>query len=486
MKFIKPFLLILISLISIYLILPNFTSVKGKKISLGLDLSGGASLTFQFDFKEYVVEKLGNLVEDVKTFANQSNIQIDEIKITENNAVRISTSSDEIKKLFSQSDEVLVFQKKYGIEVTYSAAYLAKLNAKILEDSITNIRKRIDSLGIRESSVYAQGNDKIAVELPGVEDPNEIKTLVGKTAKLTFHLIAEQESLDKTILQDDRGRKYPLQKKPVLTGDLLSDAIVNFSQSGRPAVHFRFNSVGGKKFEKITRQNTGKPFAIVLDGVVLTAPLIREPIIGGQGEISGNFTMDEAKELAILLKSGALPIKLTVIEERIIGPTLGAESIQSAKKAAIIAMLAVCCFMLIAYCWYGVIASVALVLNLVFILAILSIIQVTLTLPGIAGLILTAGMAVDANVLIFERIREEFKKTQALRNSIARGFEYAKSTIFDSNITTLIAALIMLVTASGPVKGFAVTLSIGIFSSMFTAITVTKGLIDLFILKRKS
>jgi preprotein translocase subunit SecD len=484
MRIIKLLFLVFISVISIYLILPNFSSIKGKKINLGLDLHGGASLIFQIDFKEYIRDKIYSLAEDIKNFSNQSNIEIEEITISENNVIKIiiKKNKEELKKMFSQSEEILVLQKNYGMEISYSPIYLARLNGKIIEDSINNIRKRIDSFGVKEASIYAQGNDKIAVELPGVEDPNDIKSLIGKTAKLTFHLIAEQNDIDKIVLHDNYGRKYPLQKKPAIGGELLNDASVSFSQVGKPAVHFRFNSTGSKKFEKITKQNIGKPFAIVLDNIVLTAPVIREPILGGQGEISGNFTMEEAKELAIVLKSGALPIKLTVIEERIIGPTLGMDSIKSAKKAAIIAMIAVCIFMIVSYYWYGVIASIALVLNLTFILAILTVIQVTLTLPGIAGLILTAGMAVDANVLIFERIREEFKKTQVLKNSIIRGFEYAKSTIFDANITTLIASLVMLTTASGPVKGFAVTLSIGIFSSMFTAITITRSLIEISIL----
>lgn len=476
-----------------FILCGNFSPTPGNKINLGLDLRGGVSITMSVDHAAYVHEKLRRLVSDIWSLAKERDIKIQKMGIDESKQT-VSVTLDKmdgekitiIKEFFKNSDEIVlnkIDQKHLYIQLAYSENYLNTISKKLLEDSIVNLRRRIDEFGVRETLVYSMGKDKIVIEVPGMQDPEELVTLLGKTAKLSFHMVVNDTPtiLGRFVLKDRFGRSFSLEKNPSLTGDLLDDASVAFSQKGIPVVRFRFNAYGTKKLEQLSKANVGKAMAILLDDMVLTAPIIRDPILNGRGEISGNFDVKEAKELALLLKSGALPAKLSVVEERIIGPSLGAEAILFSKRAGILAILLVVALMLFSYRWYGVAATVALLVNITLLFACLTLLGATLTLPGIAGLILTVGMAVDANVLIFERMREEFLKTGVLRNSLLKGFEQAKATIFDANITTLLAAFMMITVGSGPIRSFAVTLSLGIITSIFSSIFVTKILVEMFI-----
>jgi len=357
-----------------------------------------------------------------------------------------------------------------------------------VSQSIEIVRRRIDETGTREPTIQRQGQDRILVQLPGVKDPERVKRLLGKTAKLTFHLVnAAQPYADSTtqaspgimlLPSDDPShvgdtRRYMVRKRVELGGDTLIDAQATFQQS-QPVVSFRFNSLGARKFGDITRNNVGRLLAIVLDGKVISAPNIREPILGGSGVITGQFTVQAVQDLALLLRAGALPAPLNILEERTVGPGLGQDSIDAGQIASIIGIGLVTIFMVVVYGRFGIMADVALFLNLVLIVAVLSLLQATLTLPGIAGIVLTIGMAVDANVLIFERIREEVNSGRTPISAVDAGYRRAITTIVDSNLTTLIAAVLLFAFGSGPVKGFAVTLAIGIVTSMFTAVMVTR------------
>ncbi|QHD65311.1 protein translocase subunit SecD [Neorickettsia findlayensis] len=494
---VRYFLLLFLFLASAFVVWGNFSSGPNKKINLGLDLRGGVSITMSINRTEYIHEKLRRLVSEILEFAKEKGIKIKKIGIDDSNQIiSISLEQSEenniavIRDFFKTSDEIVfdsIDQKRAYMQLSYSERYLNEINKKLLEDSINNLRRRVDEFGVRETLIYSLGGDRIAIEVPGLNDPEELVTLLGKTAKLSFHMVVNDTStiLGKFFLKDKFGRSLPLERTSSLTGDLLDDASVAFSQRGAPVVRFKFNAYGTKKLDQLSRANVGRAMAIVLDDVVLTAPIIRDPIINGRGEISGNFNVKEAKELALLLKSGSLPAELTVIEQRAIGPSLGAEAILLGKRASVLAILLVVAFMLFAYGWYGVAATIALIVNLTLLVASLTLLEATLTLPGIAGLILTIGMAVDANVLIFERMREEFKRTGVLRNSFMNGFENAKATIFDANITTMLAALMMIFVGSGPIRSFAVTLSLGIITSVFSSIFVTRVLLEAFMVFKK-
>jgi preprotein translocase subunit SecD len=362
----------------------------------------------------------------------------------------------------------------------------------VVEQSIEIIRRRIDETGTREPTIQRQGEDRILVQLPGVKDPERIKKLLGKTAKLTFHLVDPTTPLadafqgrvppGSVLLPAAEGEgisHYVVRKRVRVSGERLIDAQPTFDQ-GRPVVSFRFDTLGGKKFGDTTRDNVGKQLAIILDGAVISAPSIREPILGGSGIITGRFTVKEVQDLALLLRAGALPAPLTILEERTVGPSLGADSI-----ASLLGLVLVVAAMALVYTVFGIMADIALFINLVLIAGVLSLFQATLTLPGIAGIVLTIGMAVDANVLIFERIREEVRAGRTPISAIEAGYRRALTTIIDSNVTTLIAALLLLIFGSGPVKGFGVTLSIGIATSMFTAIMVTRYMVVTWLRQRR-
>jgi preprotein translocase subunit SecD len=362
--------------------------------------------------------------------------------------------------------------------------------ASAISASIETVRRRVDQLGTAEASVVRQGRDRVLVQFPGIQDTTQLKELIGKTARLTFHEVHTSVSAqDASTGRIQPGYKiYPgagkkeepqlLREIPVVRGDELVDAQPAFdSRTGQPIISFRFNNAGARKFGKFTKDNVGRPFAIVLDDQVISAPTIQEPILGGSGQISGSFTVETANQLAIQLRSGALPAKLTIVEERTVGPSLGADSIEAGKWATIIGFIGVAAFMTAGYGLFGLFAIVALVVNLAFIVAALSLLQATLSLPGIAGIVLTMGMSVDANVLINERIRDELRAGRTPVAALDAGFTRAYGTIFDTNMTGLLAAIILVWFGSGPVRGFGVTLAIGIIASAFTATTVTRYLV---------
>jgi protein-export membrane protein SecD len=361
-----------------------------------------------------------------------------------------------------------------------------------IEASIETIRRRVDAFGTTEPSIQRQGRNRVLVQVPGISDVERLKKLIGETGKLEFKMVdaganAQEIAQSKQVPPEDEllystdkpPVPYVIKRQALVSGENLVDAQPSFDQrSGEPVVTFRFDATGAKRFARVTQENVGLPFAIVLDGKVISAPVIREPILGGSGQISGNFTVQEANDLAVLLRSGALPAKLTVIEERTVGASLGADSIAAGKKATWLGLLLVVIFMFAAYGLFGVFANIALLINIALIFAVLSLIGSTLTLPGIAGIVLTIGIAVDANVLINERIREEIRSGKSPVASIEAGYTRAMTTIVDSNVTTLISTLVLFWLGSGPVRGFAVTLSIGILASMFTAVTVTRLMVS--------
>lgn len=372
------------------------------------------------------------------------------------------------------------------LTVTLSEAEKAASDERTLKQALEIIRRRIDEVGTREPTIQRQGRDRILIQVPGIGSAEELKELIGTTAQLTFQPVvkttsdpAESPGFGNELLPslDDEGRFYVLEAAPVVTGEELVDAQPSFDQNGRPAVSFRFNPTGARKFGDYTAENIGSPFAIALDGEVISAPVIQNHIPGGAGIITGRFSVEESTNLAVLLRAGALPAKLEFLEERTIGPELGADSIAAGKIACIVAFAAVLLFMVLSYGLFGLFANVALILNIALIFGLLSAIGATLTLPGIAGIVLTIGMAVDANVLIFERIREELKTAKGPARAIELGYERALSAIMDANITTFITAVILFAMGSGPVRGFSVTLGIGILTSVFTAIFVTRLLV---------
>jgi preprotein translocase subunit SecD len=494
---------------------PNFFAQKtldtvpswlpAQKMSLGLDLQGGSHMLLEVDVGTVLRERLDSLVDSVRTELRKARIQYqglgiegNGITVTVRNPADAEKARDILRTLDGDTTTTLAEGGRLSMVLKPEAIRARRLGA--VEQSIEIVRRRIDETGVREPTIQRQGEDRILVQLPGLEDPERMKRLLGKTAKLTFHLLDEQHSVAEAQAgrvppgsrllpgieeQAARGRPplYLVQKRVMVSGDTLVDAQAGFdSRTNEPVVNFRFDSVGAKRFGDTTSKNVGRPFAIVLDGKVISAPVIREPILGGTGQISGGFTVQAARDLALLLRAGALPAPLTVLEERTVGPGLGADSIEAGKLASIIAAIAVMAFMVVGYgVLFGVLANVALVLNIVLIIGALSLLQATLTLPGIAGIVLTMGMAVDANVLIFERMREESRLGRTPIAAIDAGYTRAITTIIDSNLTTLIASVILYFLGSGPIRGFAVTLSIGIITSMFTAVTVTRLMIVLWL-----
>jgi len=471
--------------------------VPSKQVNLGLDLQGGSHMLLEVEVGVVFKERLDGLVDSIR-----GKLRKEHIRYTGLGVVRggVSVTIKDMAKAQSAYDKIRSLDSSYRTNlgdngvITFVMTEAAKKERSVaaVEQSIEIVRRRIDETGVREPTIIRQGDDRILVQVPGLDDPERLKRLLGKTAKLTFHLLDGKASMAEALTgrvppgtmllpsQDEIGpngvpRQYLIKKRVVVSGDTLIDASAGFnSQNSEPVVNFRFDSVGAKRFGDVTLKNVNKPFAIVLDGKVLSAPVIREPILGGAGQISGRFSVAEANDLALLLRAGALPAPLTVLEERSVGPGLGADSISAGKTASIVGLVAVIIFMVIYYGRFGVYADIALIMNMVIITALLSLLQATLTLPGIAGIVLTIGMAVDANVLIFERIREELKAGRGVMSAVDAGYKRAFVTIVDANVTTLIAAVLLFAFGSGPVQGFAVTLAVGIVSSMFTAIWVTR------------
>ncbi|HRJ12742.1 MAG TPA: protein translocase subunit SecD [Alphaproteobacteria bacterium] len=461
-----------------------------QTVNLGLDLQGGAQLLLRVEIDKALADFYEGLTDGIRKEFREDNIgyrnlsaQPDRLVLTLRDKSQMDAARKKIKKL-DQNLEIKTDDDR--ITMTLSDQGLKERRDQGMEQSIEIVRRRIDETGTKEPVIARQGSDRIIVQLPGVDDPQRIKDILGKTAKLSFNLVDDEASANSLVappgsmrlpMQNDEAQFLSVKQRALITGDMLRDARTGFDQNGQPVVSFAFDGVGARRFADATTQNVGKPFAILLDNKILSAPVIREPITGGSGQISGNFTTQEANDLALLLRAGALPAPLTVIEERTVGPTLGADSIASGRDAALIGMAAVSVLVIVSYALWGVFATIALAVNMVFIFAMLSIFGATLTLPGIAGIVLTIGMAVDANVLIFERIREEWMAGRTQIAAIDAGFARAMSAVVDTNLTALISALALMSFGVGPVRGFAVTLTFGVITSLFTAVMLTRLII---------
>ena len=467
-----------------------------EQINLGLDLQGGAHLLLEVELDAVIQERLNSLVDEVRGSLRPERIGYRGLGIR-GDAVTLTltdpATSGRALELLRQLDPggiapELEFREVGGgrIEIALSDDAAQELQDSAVRQSLEIVRRRIDEVGTREPTIQRQGENRILVQVPGEKDPDSIKRLLGQTAKLTFHLVDLDTSVEQALSgnlppgselmpSEENGRttQYVVRKRVEVSGESLVDAQPTY-QDNQPVVSFRFDSVGARKFGNVTRDHVNELLAIVLDGKVISAPRIDEPILGGSGIIRGSFTVQEANELAVLLRAGALPAPLEIVEERTVGPDLGADSIAAGKVAGVIGFILVVVVMALYYGLFGLFAHIALVVNLLLIIAVLSVLQATLTLPGIAGIVLTIGMAVDANVLIFERIREEVGVGRSPMSAIDAGYREAMRTIIDANLTTLIAAVLLYIFGSGPVRGFAVTLGIGIITSMFTAITFTR------------
>jgi preprotein translocase subunit SecD len=480
--------------------------VPKRQVSLGLDLRGGSHLLLEVDMSAVIRERLNNLLDSLRTEFRTARIGYTGLNVEGDRVVftlREPERLDEVRAIVTKIDPEIDMAVGANGDVTLrpNEVALTKRTASAVEQSIEIVRRRIDETGTKEPIIEREGQDRILVQLPGVDNPEHVKQLLGRTAKMTFQLVDEgvdpEEAKrghlppgDEVLpLADGRGnasgQSIVVRKRVLVSGDMLTDANTTFDQFGAPAVGFKFDSTGARRFGETTRENVGKRFAIVLDNKVISAPVIREPILGGQGIITGSFTVQSANDLALLLRAGALPAPLTILEERTVGPGLGADSIHAGALASLVGVVLVVLFMIVFYGLFGLFADIALFFNLCLMLASLSLLGATLTLPGIAGIALTMGMAVDANVLIYERIREEVRGGRSLISSLQAGFERAFGTILDSHVTTLVAGALMFWLGSGPVKGFAVTLSIGVITSLFSAILVTRLLIVTWVRRTK-
>ena len=467
-----------------------------NKINLGLDLQGGSYLLLEVQLDVLYNEELENFSDSIRLISRENSTKINKINI-DGNKVTIyldnSIKINEIKNSFIQLYRGVSVQSNNNIlTIQLDDIYKKTIQDSAIKQSLEIVRKRIDESGTKEPLIQRSGKKRILLQLPGVKDPERIKELLGTTAKLTFHLVDDENSASlqaniapfgKMIVSDiyDENIKYLLDKKVLVGGENLVDAKGSFDQTEGHAVSFRFDTDGAQKFGRITSDNTGSRLAVVLDGVVITAPRINSAITGGSGIITGNFNAQSAADLAVLLRAGALPAPLEIVEERSVGAGLGADSISAGKIAALIGMILVCLFMILIYGIYGALANISLIANIFIIISLLGTIGATLTLPGIAGIVLTIGMAVDANVLIFERIKEENLKKGKVHQIVKNGFERAMSTILDANITTLIAAVLLFAFGSGPIRGFSITLSLGVIASMFTALMLTNFLVYLYL-----
>ncbi len=489
---------------------PSF--LPSSLVNLGLDLRGGAHLLAEVQVSDVYEQRMAALWPDIRDIlrAERNKVgtirlqkgKLDELRIKLSNPTEIGAGINLLKILAKPVSSVGSIGKldldivgeDDEIIVRLSDAERRATDDRTMQQALEIIRRRIDEVGTREPTIQRQGSDRILIQVPGIGSASELKQLIGTTAQLTFQPViaarVNSESLagsGQELLPalDDPSEFYLLDAGAVVTGEELVDAQPSFDQNGRPAVNFRFNPSGARKFGDYTAENIGNPFAIVLDNEVISAPTIQSHIPGGSGIITGSFSIEESTELAILLRAGALPAGLTFLEERTIGPELGADSIQAGKVACIVAFGAVLVFMAASYGLFGLFANVALLINVGLIFGLLSGIGATLTLPGIAGIVLTIGMAVDANVLIFERVREELVSAKGPARAIELGYEKAMSAILDANITTFIAAVILFVMGSGPVRGFSITLGLGIITSVFTAIFVTRLLIIIWFERRR-
>jgi len=474
-----------------------------QKLNLGLDLQGGSYLLLEVDTDALKRERLANLLEDVRGTLRTEQIVFTGLgQVNGLVTVRVTdpTQVEAARKVLNSlgqplagapggRDMTLQVLGDQTIELSLVQEALNAEGAKAVEQSIEIIRRRIDALGTREPTIIRQGTNRIVVQAPGESDPERLKNVIGQTAKLTFQMVDDSVSLQDAAagrippgseLLPSEEPSEPVQlvkRRAVVSGEMLTDARLSFDQAGQPVVSFRFNGQGARRFGDATADNTGKRFAIVLDGKIISAPRINEPIRGGSGQISGNFTEASANELAVLLRAGALPAPLKVEEQRTVGAELGADAVQAGQFSTLLGTTLIFTFIILAYGLFGGFAAAALVVNGLLIVALMSVTQATLTLPGIAGLILTLAVAVDANVLIYERMRDEVRAGRTPIAAAEAGYSKAMTTIIDANVTTILAALIMFQFGSGPVRGFAWTLSIGVITSVFTSVLITQVLI---------
>ncbi len=505
----RVFSVLIFTLIISYFALSNFLKFDddyfSKNIKLGLDLQGGSYLLLEIDNKPVITQKLQSKLLELKKFFKEKKLILRNFSVDQNSIIFESNNKNvnEIKTILDDDEsEINPYFQQYKthqfdfivdnnfFKLTLSNYGLVLLKNSSLDQAIEIVRRRVDEIGTNEPNILKRGNDRILVELPGLDDPGRIKSLLGKTANLTFQFITQnsEESFGtEKLMFEDESEEAIVSKRIILSGDNLVDAKPTMdTQTNETVVTFNLDRVGAKKFGKATSTGVGKRLAIILDGKIISAPSVREPIVGGSGQISGNFTFQSATDLALLLRSGALPAPLSIIEERTVGPDLGQDSIDSGILSLIIGFVLVVLFMIYKYRIFGVIANLALISNLFLLVGILTLFEATLTLPGIAGIILTVGMAVDANVLIFERIKEEVKNEKNYIIAFDSGYTKSRTTILDANITTLIAAFILFFMGSGPIKGFSITLGIGILTTLFSVYFIARLFTAFFVLKNKN
>ena len=506
------FIIFFLSLVS----LSNFFEVEDnilltKKVNLGLDLQGGSYLLLEVDSEPAFKQKLQDKLIFIRKAFKKQNIKYTNLKL-QKETITFQLLKDDIKRFddffLNKENSINTYYNRYRsyemdysikdlgslsptedlVTIAYSKFGIIEIKKSILNDSLEIVRRRVDEVGTNEPTIIRRGIERIVIELPGLDDPNRIKNLLGKTANLTFRLVSETEDSfgSELLFFDDNEEQMNISKRVILSGDNLTNAQPQLdSQINQAVVSFTLDRAGSKKFGRATSGNVGKRLAIILDNKIISAPVIREAILSGNGQITGDFTFQSATDLALLLRSGALPAPLNIIEERTVGPDLGEDSIKAGTISLAIGFLLVICYMLFKYKLLGIIADLALIINLILLIGILTIFEATLTLPGIAGIILTVGMAVDANVLIFERIKEEMKIEKSNIHAFDTGYRKAQSAILDANITTLISAIILFFMGSGPVKGFAVTLGIGILTTLFCAYFFARHLSSLYVMRNK-
>jgi len=513
----KKWLITLTCLVGVLLAIPSFLPPQVTEtmpgwakphINLGLDLAGGSQLLLEAQTESLARQRLETLEDAIRVETRRANIEIGDVSTSDNQlsftlanpaqrdqALQIARAQAGTNNFNNQAQWQVVTPEPNRIVMRPTGAGLATAIDEAMTTAREVIDRRINALGTLEPTIIRQGAERILVQVPGVQDPEQVKALIGRTARLEFKLLAEnvtQEQLESgrapvgtQILPTRDGGRIAVQRRAIITGDQIVRAQQSFNETQEPDVSIAFDSAGGSRFAKVTRENVGKPFAIILDNVVLSAPRINEPILGGQASIAGGFTVEEANDLAISLRSGSLPVELTVIDERTVSPELGADSIRLGIIATAIGAALVMLFMLATYGKFGLFAIAALVLNVVLILGWMALFNATLTLPGIAGFVLTIGAAVDANIIINERIREELRKGRTVLDAVDNGWKEASTAILDANITNAIAGALMFYFGSGPIRGFAVVLVIGIITSAFTAITVARLMVAIWVRRHR-
>ena len=505
---IRIFFITLISLFFIIITSSNIfvsdNSLFNKKINLGLDLQGGSYLLLEIDNTPVIDQKLQNLTISIKNYFKDKNIKIKNINLT-NQTLSFSVDEQFKEEVFNvfkdEESELNPYYERFKshqldiqedgnfFRLNFSRQGMVELKTSSQDQALEIVRRRIDEIGTNEPNILKRGNDRILVELPGLDDPMRIKSLLGKTANLTFRFVNNDNNDSfgtEKLRYENSSEEVFVSKRIILSGDNLLDAQPRMdSQNNETVVSFTLDRVGAKRFGKATSTGIGKQLAIVLDGKIISAPIIRDTIASGSGQISGGFTFQSATDLALLLRSGALPAPLSIIEERTVGPDLGKDSIKAGIIALIIGFILVILFIFFKYRIFGLITNIALIINLFLLVGILTIFEATLTLPGIAGIILTVGMAVDANVLIFERIKEELKNEKNNLIAFDSGYTKSRTAILDANITTLLAAMILFFMGSGPIKGFSLTLGVGIFTTLFSVYFIARLLTVLYVSKYK-